>query len=326
MTAGFDQTEPGDRNQWGAPSRVEPPRPPTGYPSPGSYPTGAYPPTGPFAPTGPPPVYPSGQPAHVAGGPRRRAPVLAILVGILVLIVAVQAFFLIQLRGRVDSADRHLAAEKAANAKSVDTLDGRVKALEQRAAQSLDSAAVAAAVLPSVFRIDAGDFTGSAFAVGAPSGGGTYLLTNYHVVASLYTGGGRSVALRHDNERFTAKIVRVDSAQDLALIQSDQTFPRLTVQKTQVTSGTPILVVGAPLGLAQSVTSGIVSAVRSDVPGEGGKTFIQFSAPINPGNSGGPVVNAQKQVVGIASAKATDAEGIGLAIPIKVACQSFSVC
>jgi putative serine protease PepD len=54
--------------------------------------------------------------------------------------------------------------------------------------------------------------------------------------------------------------------------------------------------------------------------------YIQFDAPINPGNSGGPVINAAAPVIGIASAKFTDAEGIGLAIPIKVACEKYAVC
>jgi len=53
---------------------------------------------------------------------------------------------------------------------------------------------------------------------------------------------------------------------------------------------------------------------------------VQFDAPINPGNSGGPVINAQGEVVGIASAKVRNAEGIGLAIPISLACQLFPIC
>jgi len=84
-----------------------------------------------------------------------------------------------------------------------------------------------------------------------------------------------------------------------------------------------VVVVGAPLGLEDSVTTGVVSAYRPD-DAEG--ATIQFDAPINPGNSGGPVVNASNQVVGIATAKAKDAEGIGLAIPVKTACTTFAVC
>ncbi len=82
--------------------------------------------------------------------------------------------------------------------------------------------------------------------------------------------------------------------------------------------------VGAPLGLTDSVTTGVVSAVRKIEDAE--SPMIQFSAPINPGNSGGPVINSAKQVVGIATAKAVDAEGIGLAVPITVACREFKIC
>jgi S1-C subfamily serine protease len=251
--------------------------------------------------------------------------VALILVAVLAVVAGVQAYYLVDLRGRLADANHRRTADNAAAAQQLDALTGRVKALEQRAAASLDTAAVASAVLPSVFRVDAGNFSGTAFAIGKP-GTGTDLLTNFHVVADLYQSGGRTVTLRHDNQRFQARIARVDQGKDLALLHATATFPRLAAAGAQVASGAPILVVGAPLGLAQSVTNGIVSAVRNDVPGESGKTFIQFSAPINPGNSGGPVVDARKQVVGIATAKATNAEGIGLAIPIRAACTSFTVC
>jgi putative serine protease PepD len=79
-------------------------------------------------------------------------------------------------------------------------------------------------------------------------------------------------------------------------------------------------VVGAPLGLEDTVTTGVVSAYRQEDDGP----TIQFDAPINPGNSGGPVVSADEEVLGLATAKAKDAEGIGLAIPIKTACDAFS--
>jgi len=83
------------------------------------------------------------------------------------------------------------------------------------------------------------------------------------------------------------------------------------------------VVVGAPLGLEDTVTTGVVSAYRPD-DSEG--PTIQFDAPINPGNSGGPVVNSADEVIGLATAKARDAEGIGLAVPIKTACDTFKVC
>jgi putative serine protease PepD len=335
MTAGFDHTgfeHPGPERP-DAPER-------TGSLPPVFQPPGQAP--GPVIPTqvGPPGYPQSGvlsppvsAPAHggwapapppVPTAPRRR-PVLAVLVVLLILAAAAQGVLLNQLNGKLDKANRQLASTKAADDQRIDGLSTRIKALETQAASSLDSAAVASAVLPSVFRVDAGDFSGTAFAVGkAPAGGGTNLITNYHVVQSIYEQGTRTAALERDNQRFPVQITQVDKANDLAMLHSDQSFNRLTPAAAQVKSGVPIVVVGAPLGLAQSVTTGVVSAVRNDFPGEGGKTFIQFSAPINPGNSGGPVVNAQKQVVGVASAKANDAEGIGLAIPIKQACDSFA--
>jgi S1-C subfamily serine protease len=142
-------------------------------------------------------------------------------------------------------------------------------------------------------------------------------------VDSLYTSGGREVALERDNKRYTAKIVKVgDGGKDVALLHTTETFPRLQQGKTATAPGQPVVVIGAPLGLEDTVTTGVVSALRTNADGP----VLQFDAPINPGNSGGPVVNAQKQVVGIATAKASKAEGIGLAIPISVACDVFSIC
>jgi S1-C subfamily serine protease len=303
-------------------------------------PTGEPPRPGPLPPSGP--TYPQAVPAQpsfaqpsfaqssfgpaVAPRPRRRI-VLALLVVLLLLVAGAQGYLLYRQNGRLGQSDRRAAADRLAASQRADALDRRIKALEQKAAGSLDSTAVATAVLPSVFRVDAGQFTGTAFAVGkASAGGGTDLVTNYHVIESIYVKGTRDAALERDNQRFPVKITQVDQKDDLALLHSTETFHRLVSASVQVQSGAPIVVVGAPLGLAQTVTTGVVSAVRSDFPGEGGKTFIQFDAPINPGNSGGPVVNAQQQVVGIASAKANNAEGIGLAIPIALACQAFSIC
>jgi putative serine protease PepD len=300
-----------------------PPQPPATYPHPVSAPAASWsaPPLVP-APLGHPAPAPFGVPPR----PRRRV-VLALLVVVLFLVAGGEGYLLYRQNGRLDDANRRAAADRVAASKRADTLDGRIKALEQRMAGSLDSTAVANAVLPSVFRVDAGQFTGTAFAVGrAPSGGGTDLVTNYHVIQSIYEKGTRDAALERDSQRFPVKITQVDQKDDLALLHSTETFRRLVSASAQVQSGAPIVVVGAPLGLAQTVTTGVVSAVRNDFPGEGGKTFIQFDAPINPGNSGGPVVNVQQQVVGIASAKATNAEGIGLAIPIALACQAFSIC
>jgi putative serine protease PepD len=174
-----------------------------------------------------------------------------------------------------------------------------------------------------VFRVTAGRAIGTAFAVGKePADAGTDLITNFHVVEELYQAGGRDVALERRDRKFSAKILRIDEAKDLAVLHSDEKFPRLVAATAVATVGQPVLVIGAPLGLEDSVTQGVISAMRSTSNGQ----RLQFDAAINPGNSGGPVVNAQKQVVGVAVAKAADAEGIGLAIPIAVVCEAFSIC
>jgi S1-C subfamily serine protease len=75
-----------------------------------------------------------------------------------------------------------------------------------------------------------------------------------------------------------------------------------------VRTGEEVLVVGHPLNLLWTLTTGIVSGVR--------QSFIQTQAPVNPGNSGGPMMTKEGQVLGVVTARRKDAENINLAIPI----------
>ncbi|WP_319461010.1 trypsin-like peptidase domain-containing protein [Micromonospora sp. RTP1Z1] len=298
---------------------------------------------GPGYPAGQPvpvPAYPGGQPFSgpaYPGGPagwpvpaarperRRRLPVVALaLAVVLALVAGVQAYQLHRLDDRLAATDRRLADAQGADGSRMDDLEKRAEALEKQAGAAFNPEAVASAVLPSVFRVRAGQFTGTAFAIGKPAAGGTTLLTNFHVVESVFDGGGRKVFLERTDQRFEATIVKVDKAKDLAQLRTTAKFSGLVAAATPVKSGQQIVVVGAPLGLQDSVTTGVVSAFRKDEGGSG--PVIQFDAPINPGNSGGPVINGSKEVVGIATAKARDAEGIGLAVPIRTACDTFKLC
>jgi S1-C subfamily serine protease len=261
--------------------------------------------------------------------PRRRLawPGVAALIGVLILlgVVVFQARQINQLNGDLDRANARVGQEQAGDDARLDTLEGRASELEKQAGKVFNPEAIATAVLPSVFRVSAGDFTGTAFAVGDPaSGGGTHLFTNFHVVESVWEGGGRQVNIERRGESYPARIVKVDEANDVAQLTTSSKFKGLVTAPAAVKSGQQIVVVGAPLGLEDTVTTGVVSAFRKLEDGSG--TVIQFSAPINPGNSGGPVINGEKQVVGIATAKARDAEGIGLAVPIKTACDEFKIC
>ncbi|MEU4480018.1 trypsin-like peptidase domain-containing protein [Micromonospora sp. NPDC023966] len=270
------------------------------------------------------PGQPTGHPGGSGRG--RRLPVVAlVLAGILALVAGVQAYQVHRLDDRLAATDRRLAEAQGADAGRLDGLEERAGVLEKQAGATFNPEAVASAVLPSVFRVRAGQFTGTAFAIGkAPAGGGTTLLTNFHVVEAVYAAGDRKVFLERTDQRFEATIVEVDKDKDLAHLRTTAKFTGLVAARTPVKSGQQIVVVGAPLGLQDSVTTGVVSAFRKDEGGSG--PVIQFDAPINPGNSGGPVINGSKEVVGIATAKARDAEGIGLAVPIKTACDRFKLC
>jgi putative serine protease PepD len=256
------------------------------------------------------------QPVYEAAPePRQRKskykPILFGLVAALVLVSGWQAF-------RVES----LLQNSNALRDTVNSSEERVEKLEkQRTSANFDSQGIAEDVLPSVFRVRAGEFTGTAFAV-SQANGRTSLFTNFHVVEETFEDGDRQVALERGNTRINATIIKVDKGKDLALLRANREIKALGIAADEVKSGQQVLVAGAPLGLEDSVTTGVISAFRNT---EDGPT-IQFDAPINPGNSGGPVVNSSREVVGIATAKARDAEGIGLAIPIEVACETLGAC
>jgi putative serine protease PepD len=263
--------------------------------------------------TGSFPVEQEPEPERRSAGRGRLKPLLAGLVAVLVGVAGWQAYRIESMNSDNASLHSTLAAEKT-----------RTDRLEKQLAGVFDPEAVSSKVLPSVFRVRAGEFTGTAWSVGTKARDGqANLLTNYHVVAEVWTGGGKAVTLERGTTKINATIVKVSKGKDLALLNAKQEITGLATAAAQVKPGQQVVVVGAPLGLDDTVTTGVISAYRPDDPD--GPT-IQFDAPINPGNSGGPVVNANNQVVGLATAKAKDAEGIGLAIPVKTACDTFAVC
>jgi putative serine protease PepD len=149
------------------------------------------------------------------------------------------------------------------------------------------------------------------------------IVTNAHVVGSAT---GFKVTLL-DGRTLDATLVGVYPPDDLAVVKvSAGTLPAATfADSTQVKVGVIVLAIGNPLGLASSVTDGIVSSTGRTV-GEGSDVVlpstIQTSAPINPGNSGGGLVDLNGHVIGIPTLAATDpqlgagaAPGIGFAIP-----------
>ncbi|WBB70241.1 trypsin-like peptidase domain-containing protein [Micromonospora sp. WMMD812] len=326
--------QPGAFEQSGVPAQ---PGGPVQMGGPGVLPHPANPAAAPagWPPAGPPaPAWPASGPGYPVPGavppPRaRRRRWLTVTAALVVLVLAglagFQAYQIDRLTDRLAATDRRLAEAQSGDGSRFDGLEKRAEALEKQAGATFNPEAVASAVLPSVFRVRAGQFTGTAFAIGKPAaGGGTNLFTNFHVVEAVWDSGGREVFLERTDQRFPATIVKVDKTNDIAHLRTTGKFSGLAAAPDALKSGQQIVVVGAPLGLEDSVTTGVVSAIRKAEPG--GPPAIQFDAPINPGNSGGPVINGNKQVVGIATAKARDAEGIGLAVPIKTACDGFKIC
>ncbi|WP_329092162.1 MULTISPECIES: S1C family serine protease [unclassified Streptosporangium] len=176
----------------------------------------------------------------------------------------------------------------------------------------------AAKVLPSVVSVESGRGSGSGFVID----GAGHLLTNAHVLA-----GGTSVTVvLSDGRRLPATVVGTDEAYDLAVLRVDDArglVPAELGRSADVAVGDQVLAIGSPLGLAGTVTGGIVSALDRQVRlGGGGQTALQTDASINPGNSGGPLVNARGEVIGVNTAIATLSRrgagsiGIGFAIPI----------
>jgi putative serine protease PepD len=311
MTAGFAESGPAGPAGGPGPAETDrpgpqpPPMAPTSaWPAPG-YGTGALPPV---PPTMPP--------------PSRRSSLPMTLAIVLAVVVVAQVAILVFVERQLSDANRKIDALSASQDRRLRDVSGRVQTLERQAAKTLDAASVAQAVLPSVFKITVPDGSATAFAIGTTTTG-TDLLTNFHVVQTLWNQGQRSATIDHDNLRFPVQIVRVDEENDVALLHATEKFPRIAVGTGSVAPGTSIVAIGAPQGFEQSVSGGVVSSLRTDVPGQAGKTLIQFDAAINPGNSGGPLVNAQKQVIGIVE-ESFNGEGLHFAIPISVACTSFS--
>ncbi|MER7081016.1 S1C family serine protease [Saccharopolyspora kobensis] len=194
-------------------------------------------------------------------------------------------------------------------------------------------AAVAQRVVPAVVSIEV--------RVGAQGGSGSgvvidgegYVLTNNHVVSmAADTPNAQVSAVFHDGTRAPARIVGRDVKTDLAVIKVEVSNPTVAQlgDSDSLAVGDDVIAIGSPLGLAGTVTTGIVSSVHRPMrlAGEGTDTnavidAIQTDAAINPGNSGGALVDGNGAVVGINSAIRTlgaggegGSIGLGFAIPI----------
>ena len=144
-----------------------------------------------------------------------------------------------------------------------------------------------------------------------------YILTNEHVIV----GASRIKVTRADRTEFLAEVKGVDPRSDLAVLKVDPPAPLPAVamgRSDDLMIGESVVAIGNPFGLSNTVTTGVVSALRRSVrAGDRVYTdFIQTDASINPGNSGGPLLNVRGELVGVNTAIYGEGQGIGFAIPV----------
>jgi serine protease Do len=153
------------------------------------------------------------------------------------------------------------------------------------------------------------------------------ILTNKHVVGD---GEANYTVLTNDGQKYPAKVLALDPAQDIALIKIDKNnLPILKLgDSDKIESGQTVIAIGNALGeFRNTVSVGVVSGLRRSISASAGlgqtaeqlDNVIQTDAAINPGNSGGPLLNLNGEVVGINVAMAQGAQDIGFALPINVA-------
>jgi serine protease Do len=162
---------------------------------------------------------------------------------------------------------------------------------------------------PDEFRSDAG---GSGFVIG-PDG---LVVTNYHVIE-----GATSVKVHLGDRDYPAQIKGTDKATDIALLKIDAGHPLRYLElgdSDALRVGDWVMVIGNPLNLDKTVTTGVVSAKGRSlgISDASFENFIQTDAAINFGNSGGPLIDMKGQVVAIATAINWGAENIGFAVPV----------
>lgn len=199
----------------------------------------------------------------------------------------------------------------------------------------MNTKAIASLVTPSVVSISVTTASGGATGSGSiykSTSGSSYIITNNHVVNT--NGAAATIKVELSNgDQYPATIVGRDPGYDLAVLQIQMgNLPAVTLgDSSKISVGDPVLAIGSPLGLASTVTSGIISALNrpvstGTVDAQSYVDAIQTDAAINPGNSGGALIDSQGRIIGVNSAIATLSSGstsgsigLGFSIPINEA-------
>jgi len=284
---------------------------------------------------GRPPIRTSGPIASPNGAPPatatltappagRRGPIVAIGAAALIalLVVALLAFALGRVSGGAPSTGSTTSGPTITTTSSTTASSANVAS-----AASVQQAIVSVVnkVQPSVVEVTSVNGQGEAIGSGDILNSNGYIVTNDHVVNGFTS---YTVTLS-TGKHYTAQLVGADAQDDLAVLKINATnLPAISIAGASAAQvGDFAIAIGSPLGLQNSSTLGIVSALnRSESEGSGGVTSVltgltQTSAPINPGNSGGALVNLDGQLIGIPTLGASSTSsgetvtGIGFAIP-----------
>ena len=200
---------------------------------------------------------------------------------------------------------------------------------------AMNAKVISSLVTPTVVSISVSSEEGGGTGSGSiykSATNGSYIVTNNHVIESAATDGTIRVEFTN-GDQVAATIVGRDPMYDIAvLLIKTGNLPTIALgDSSKVFVGDPVLAIGSPLGLASTVTSGIISALNRPVTAGtfGSESYvnaIQTDAAINPGNSGGALVDAQGRMIGVNSAIATLSSGgvsgsigLGFSIPINEA-------
>lgn len=151
-----------------------------------------------------------------------------------------------------------------------------------------------------------------------------YIITNYHVIEAAYANNVNVTVMTFDGTEYSATIVGFEASNDIAVLKIDASglSPVVLGDSDSIVMGETVYAIGNPLGeLAYSMSTGTVSGLGRVIVTEAsvaGINMFQIDAAVNHGNSGGPVYNSRGEVIGVVTAKsgATDAEGLGFAVPI----------
>ena len=179
---------------------------------------------------------------------------------------------------------------------------------------------------PAVISIAAGEGRGGGSGVIIGTDGATATaVTNSHVVRGLRGRGGELRALLPGDGSAPLTVLGDDPSSDLAVArfeanEADEEPPVATLGEAgSLVVGQLVVAIGSPLGFQSSVTAGVVSGLGRSLRGQDGRLIenvVQTDAAINPGNSGGPLADSTGRVVGINTAIAGGAQGIGFAVPV----------